>query len=131
VVFHAPQHRCLPHPGPQAAEHRQEPKAVEPKIFGSVRLQLSVVKEVGFKPEQVQDLHAISHDEVLMWNELKMKCLDLASLYRTIVWQHSCLMFLREGDANTRFSFSKHVIEAARTRSRSSCITGYPLLIKS
>jgi hypothetical protein len=113
-------------------EHRQEPKAVEPKIFGSVRLQLSVVKEVGFKPEQAQDLHAISHEEVLLlWNELKMKCLDLASLYRTIVRQHSCLMFLREGDANTRFSFSKHVIEAARTQSRSSCITGYPLLIKS
>jgi hypothetical protein len=58
---------------------------VEPKIFGSVRLQLSVVKEVGFKPEQAQDLHAISHEEVLLRNELKMKCLDLASLYRTIV----------------------------------------------
>ena len=34
---------------------------------------------------------------------MKCKCLGLASLKRTIAWQHSRLMFLAEGDANTRF----------------------------
>ena len=34
---------------------------------------------------------------------MKCKCLGLASLKRTIARQHSRLMFLAEGDTNTRF----------------------------
>lgn len=34
---------------------------------------------------------------------MKLKCLGLASLERTIACQRSCLTWLKEGDANTKF----------------------------
>jgi hypothetical protein len=45
----------------------------------------------------------LSAEERLLRNELKMKCLGLASLSKTIARQRSWLTFLREGDGNTRF----------------------------
>jgi hypothetical protein len=62
-----------------------------------------MVREVIQKVEQAQDLSALSAEEDLLRRELKMKCLGLASLSRTIARRRSCLVFLREGDANTKF----------------------------
>jgi hypothetical protein len=70
---------------------------------GSVRLQLVVAKEVIFKLEQAQNTCALSHDEALLRSELKMKCLGLTSLCRSIAWQRSHLTFLKDGVTNTRF----------------------------
>jgi hypothetical protein len=70
---------------------------------GSVRLQLAVAKEVVFKLEHAQDTCALSHGETLLRSELKMKCLGLASLCRSVGRQRSRLMFLKDGDANIRF----------------------------
>ena len=50
-----------------------------------------------------QDLRPLSIEEIVLRKDMKCKCLGLASLKRTIAWQHSRLMFLAEGDANTRF----------------------------
>jgi hypothetical protein len=70
---------------------------------GSIRLQLAVAREVIHKLEQAQDLLVLLTEEDLLQRELKMKCLSLASLSRTIDRQCSRLMLLREGDANTKF----------------------------
>jgi hypothetical protein len=73
------------------------------KYVRSVQLQLVVAKEVVFKLDQAQESRPLSSEEVLLRNELKMKCLSLASLCRSIARQQSRLTFLREGDANTAF----------------------------
>jgi hypothetical protein len=73
------------------------------KFVGSVRLQLAVAKEVIFQLEQQLDRCSLSPDERTLRSELKMRCLGLASLTRSIARQWSRDLFLAEGDANTRF----------------------------
>jgi hypothetical protein len=50
-----------------------------------------------------QESRALSDDELEMRRELKRMILGLALLSRTIARQRSCIRFLREGDANTKF----------------------------
>jgi hypothetical protein len=88
---------------------------------GNMCLQLVVAKEVIFKLEQAQDHRSLSEEEIIPRNELKMKCLGIASLNRTIVRQCSRLLFLHERVASTHFfhlqafhrghkSFIEHIV---------------------
>jgi hypothetical protein len=88
---------------------------------GNMCLQLVVAKEVVFKLEQAQDHRSLSEEEIIMRNELKMKCLGITSLNRTIVRQCSRLLFLHERVASTHFfhlqafhrgrkSFIEHIV---------------------
>jgi hypothetical protein len=45
----------------------------------------------------------LSPEEIVLRKDMKCKCLGLASLATTIARQRSRMMFLAEGDANTRF----------------------------
>jgi hypothetical protein len=51
---------------------------------GSVLLQLVVANEVVHKLDQAQDIMALSPEEIELRKELKMKCLGLASLSRSV-----------------------------------------------
>jgi hypothetical protein len=78
-------------------------KSWSSKWIGSVWLQLSLTREVILALDVAEESRALSSDEKVLQNELKMKCLGLASLNRTIQRQRSKVLFLAEGDANTKF----------------------------
>jgi phenylalanyl-tRNA synthetase alpha subunit len=74
------------------------------KRVGSVRLQLSIAKEVVHRFDCAQDSRQLAdHERALIRNKMKMKCLGLSSLLRTIMCQHSRITYLAEGDTNTKF----------------------------
>jgi hypothetical protein len=70
---------------------------------GSVRLQLAVAREVIHRFDVADESRDLAAEELELHNELKLKCLGLSSLSRTIARQRSRLLFLRAGDANTKF----------------------------
>lgn len=71
------------------------------KKIGSVKLQLLVAKELILRLDRAQDTRVLSPAEEDLRRQLKKLPLDLASLERTIARQHSRIMYLSEGDANT------------------------------
>lgn len=73
------------------------------KHVGSVRLQLAIAKEIVYRFDQAQDTRALAAHEQTLRNKMKMRCLGLASLLRTIVRQRSRITYLADGDANTKF----------------------------
>jgi hypothetical protein len=70
---------------------------------GSVRFQLALAREVVLRLDEAQDYIPLSPREVVLRKAFKLRTLGLASLARTIARQRSRLLFLAEGDANTRF----------------------------
>jgi hypothetical protein len=58
-----------------------------------------IVKEL----DVAQESRSLSDEEIELDMDLKQTILGLASLSRMIAHQRSCIRFLREGDANTRF----------------------------
>ena len=81
-------------------------KSWSSKRIGSIRLQLSLAREVILGLDVAEESRALSDEEKLLRNELKMKCLGLASLNRTILRQRSKILYLAEGDANTKKKFT-------------------------
>jgi hypothetical protein len=79
----------------------KELKRWSQKFVGSVCFQLAVVKEVIFTLEQAQNRRQLWREETKLRTELKFKCLGLASLAHTIARQHSRILHLIKGDANT------------------------------
>ena len=71
--------------------------------MGSIRLQLAVARELIFRFDEEQERRNLHDWELNMYRSLKAKTLGLASLARTITRQRSRILFLREGDANTKF----------------------------
>jgi hypothetical protein len=71
--------------------------------IGSVRFQLALAREVVLRFDAAQDYRALTLQEAELRKSLKLRILGLASLARTIAGQKSRLLFLAEGDANTRF----------------------------
>lgn len=53
--------------------------------------------------DDAQDFRSLTAREIELRKSLKLRILGLASLARTIARQRSWILFLAEGDANTRF----------------------------
>lgn len=77
-----------------------------------------MAKELVFRLDVAQENQSLSPLETWLRRDLKLKCLGLASLERTIARQHSRLIWLKGGDANTKL-FHLH----ARARRRKNFIT--------
>jgi hypothetical protein len=73
------------------------------KTIGNVRVQLSLASEVVHRLEIARDRQPLAPHEEALRQFLKLKSLGLASLQRTIACQESRILWLKEGDAPTRF----------------------------
>lgn len=71
--------------------------------IGSVRLQLTLAREAILCFDIEQERRTLQPWEFELRHNLKLKVLGVASLLRTIARQRSRILFLAEGDANTRF----------------------------
>lgn len=71
--------------------------------ISSVRLQLAMAREVIQRFDEEEESRVLSQWEAELHKTLKLRVLGLASLAHTIARQCSRLLFLAEGDANTKF----------------------------
>ena len=71
--------------------------------IGSVRLQLAVARVVILRFDTEEEHRQLQQWELELRRKLKFRVLGLASLARSIARQRSRVLYLREGDANTRF----------------------------
>ncbi|KAF8733041.1 hypothetical protein HU200_015400 [Digitaria exilis] len=72
------------------------------KQVGQVKEQLLLARELVRRFDRAMERRGLSADEVAFRRDLKLKLLALASLERTIARLRSRLVFLKDGDANTR-----------------------------
>jgi exonuclease III len=70
---------------------------------GNIKAQLELAKEILHRLEIERDFRALSDHEDWLRKKLKLHCLGLASLERTIARLRSRILYIREGDANTAF----------------------------
>jgi hypothetical protein len=70
---------------------------------GNIRLQIEWAKELILRFDTAQEDRQLSPLEAWFRRELKRKYLGLCSLQRTIARQRSRILWLREGEANTKF----------------------------
>lgn len=75
----------------------------EQRKIGNVKLQLGTAKEILHHLEIARDSRDLSPREEWLRKKLKLHCLGLASLERTIARLRSRVLYLKEGDANTSF----------------------------
>jgi hypothetical protein len=87
------------------------------KSVGNIKMQLLMAHEIILRLDVAQESRLLSVDEALLRKKLKVRCLGLASLERTIARSRSRLLWLKEGDANTSF-FHIH----ASHRRKKNCI---------
>jgi hypothetical protein len=66
-------------------------------------MQLAMARLVVGEFDAAQETRILSDDELVLRSELKRMILGLSSLSRTIARQRSCIRFLQDGDANTKF----------------------------
>ncbi|WVZ65335.1 hypothetical protein U9M48_014716 [Paspalum notatum var. saurae] len=71
--------------------------------IGSVRLQLAMARELIFQFDSAEEVRDLLPHEIAFRGQLKLRCLGLASMARTIARQRSRLLFLEAGDVNTKF----------------------------
>lgn len=70
--------------------------------IGNVKLQVAIALEIILLLDKAMDTRELSPPERELRKLLKRKLLGLSSLERSIVRQRSRLIYLREGDGNTR-----------------------------
>jgi len=85
--------------------------------IGGIREQLLMARELVLRLDGAQERRQLSEEELRLRKRMKMRCLGLSSLERTMARQRSRVRQLREGDANTAYF---HLI--ARGRKRKSFI---------
>jgi hypothetical protein len=85
------------------------------RFVGSIRMQLAITKEVVLCLESAYDRRQLAMHEEELRRALKLKALRLASLQRTVARQESRILWLREGEAPTKFF---HVYMSARGRKK-------------
>lgn len=71
--------------------------------IGSIRLQLALAREVILRFDEEQERRTLAPWEANLRRTLKVRVLGLASLSRTVARQRSRLLFLAEGDVNTKY----------------------------
>lgn len=96
--------------------------------IGSIRFQLAVARVVIFELDVTQETRVLSPEELELRKDLKAATLGLASLSRTIARQRSRYRYLKDGDANTKFSTSKPATASAKATFRRSCMRVTPSL---
>jgi hypothetical protein len=84
-------------------------KSWSDRTIGNIMLQLKVTKEVLLRLDQARDLKPLASHEEALRQLVKWKSVALASLQRSTARQKSRVMWLREGDASTKF-FRAHAI---------------------
>lgn len=72
---------------------------------GDVKVQLMTARALILWLDRAQEVRPLSSDEAHLRAQLKCKVLGLSSLERTIARQRSRLLFLKEGDANTKLFY--------------------------
>jgi len=70
---------------------------------GSVRLQLVLARETLGELDELMETRQLDQAELELRRSLKIRVLGLASLSRCMARQRARVLFLREGDANTKF----------------------------
>lgn len=70
---------------------------------GNIKLQLEMAKEILHRLEIARDSRSLYNREEWLRKKLKLHCLGLASMERTIARLRSRILYLKEGDANTSF----------------------------
>lgn len=81
--------------------------------IGNVREQLLMARDVIFKLDRAAERRELSDGEFELCKALKIKCLGLSSLERTIARQRSRVRYLADGDANTKYF---HLLARGRKR---------------
>jgi hypothetical protein len=81
--------------------------------IGDIRSQLLVARELVLRLDLTQERRHLSPSEQGLRKRLKMRCLGLSSLERTMARERSRVRQLREGDANTAYF---HLIARGRRR---------------
>jgi hypothetical protein len=77
------------------------------KTVGNFNVQLAIIQTVLTLLEKAQESRQLSGDELEFRRSLKMKILGLVAIQKARARQHSRLIWMRLGDANTNF-FSQH-----------------------
>lgn len=72
------------------------------KQIGQIKEQLLIARELILQFDKAMEFRDLSEEEVGLRRQLKLKTLALSSLERTIVRLRSRLVYLKDGDANTR-----------------------------
>ena len=93
----------------------KELKSWSNKKIGSIRLQSTLTREAIMCLDEEMERRQLSSWEAELRRSLKMRVLGLASLSRSIARQRSRVLYLAEGDANTRF----YHLQACHRRRRS------------
>lgn len=96
--------------------------------IGSVRLQLTLAREAILCFDIEQERRTLQPWEFELRHNLKLKVLGVASLLRTIARQRSRILFLAEGDANTRFYHQQACHRSRQNQIRSLNVQGQQVL---
>jgi hypothetical protein len=73
------------------------------KTVGNFKVQLAIIQTVLTFLEKAQESRQLSGDELEFRRSLKLKILGLVSVQKARAKQHSRLVWMRLGDANTKF----------------------------
>lgn len=82
-------------------------------LFGNARLQLHIVQEIILRLDEAQENRSLTVEEVELLRDLKVRVLGLAAVERSRRRQSSRIVWLKAGDACTRFF---HLRMTARKR---------------
>lgn len=82
-------------------------------LFGNARMQLHIVNEIILRLDEAQESRPLTTEEADLLRDLKVRVLGLAAVERSRRRQSSRLVWLKEGDACTRFF---HLRMSARKR---------------
>jgi hypothetical protein len=82
-----------------------------------LELRAAITSELILRLDQAMDSRQLTDEERQFRALLKVNCLGIAAVQRTMWRQRSRIQWLREGDASTVSSTQKHQLVAARTSS--------------
>jgi hypothetical protein len=71
--------------------------------IGGIKNQLLMARELVLRLDRAQERRQLSEEELGLRRRMKMRCLGLASLERTLARQRSRVRQPREGDANMAY----------------------------